>query len=70
MDAAQGSNEDDLTMKLSEIIYINNVIKSALDKGATIQILMEDWEYLQLQVHSESQFLLLTSDEVCNVHEQ
>jgi DNA-directed RNA polymerase III subunit RPC1 len=44
-----GSNEDDLTIKLSEIVYTNFIIKDALEKGATVQMLMEDWDFLQLQ---------------------
>jgi DNA-directed RNA polymerase III subunit RPC1 len=47
---AQGSNEDDLTMKLSEITHINNVIKTSMEKGANVQLIMEEWEYLQLHV--------------------
>lgn len=44
-----GSNEDDLTIKLSEIVYTNFIIKDAIEKGATVQMLMEDWDFLQLQ---------------------
>ncbi len=44
-----GSNEDDLTVKMSEIVYTNFIIRDALDKGATVQMLMEDWDFLQLQ---------------------
>lgn len=44
-----GSNEDDLTVKLSEIVYTNFIIRDALEKGATVQMLMEDWDFLQLQ---------------------
>ena len=47
----QGSNEDDLTVKLSQIITVNNAIRCALSGGkATVAMLMEDWDYLQLQV--------------------
>ena len=49
-DAASGSNEDDLTVKLSEIITVNNIIRNALAGGkALVPYVMEDWEYLQLQ---------------------
>ena len=44
------STEDDLTVKLSDIIFTNALIKQGLEKGATIQNLMEQWEYLQLTV--------------------
>ena len=49
-DAASGSNEDDLSVKLSEIITVNNIIRNALEGGkALVPYVMEDWEYLQLQ---------------------
>ncbi|EOO01717.1 putative dna-directed rna polymerase iii subunit rpc1 protein [Phaeoacremonium minimum UCRPA7] len=44
------STEDDLTTKLAEIVYISGLIKAALDKGQPIQTIMEQWEYLQLQI--------------------
>ncbi|CCJ29412.1 unnamed protein product [Pneumocystis jirovecii] len=44
------STEDDLTVKLTEIIWTNSLIKSALEKGTPIQNLMEQWDYLQLCV--------------------
>ncbi|KTW25869.1 hypothetical protein T552_03143 [Pneumocystis carinii B80] len=44
------STEDDLTVKLAEIIWTNSLIKSALEKGTPIQNLMEQWDYLQLCV--------------------
>ena len=46
----QGSNEDDLTVKLSEILTVNNIIRNALEGGkATVACVAEDWEFLQLQ---------------------
>ena len=49
-DAASGSNEDDLTVKLNEIIEVNNIIRSALNGGkALVHNVVEDWEYLQFQ---------------------
>lgn len=52
-----GSNEDDLTVKLGEIIYTNLILEDALAKGSPISMIMEDWEFLQLQcalyIHSE-----------------
>ena len=49
-DAASGSNEDDLTVKLNEIIEVNNIIRNALAGGkALVHNVVEDWEYLQFQ---------------------
>ena len=43
------SNEDDLTMKLSEIVFMNGVIESKEKKqGATVHQINEAWEFLQL----------------------
>ncbi|KAK9241435.1 hypothetical protein V1525DRAFT_393139 [Lipomyces kononenkoae] len=44
------SNEDDLTVKLTDIVWTSSLIKSGLDKGMTIVNLMEQWDYLQLCV--------------------
>lgn len=48
-DLQSGSNEDDLTMKLTEIIFLNDVIRKHRSTGAKVQIVMEDWDFLQLQ---------------------
>lgn len=76
-DLKSGTNEDDLTMKLTEIIFLNDVIKKVIDSlltsyfceitvgifysnnqlcliqhrmtGAKTQMIMEDWDFLQLQ---------------------
>lgn len=45
-----GSNEDDITIKLQEIVEMNNALKMALEKGATMKMIAEDWEFLQIQV--------------------
>lgn len=42
-------NEDDLTMKQSEIIFINDVIKKHKLSGANVNIYQEGWDFLQLQ---------------------
>lgn len=47
-DIKSGTNEDDLTMKISEILFINDIISNHRQSGARIQMLCEDWEYLQL----------------------
>lgn len=48
-DMKAGTNEDDLTQKLSEIIMLNDVIKKHCESGAKAQMIMEDWDFLQLQ---------------------
>jgi DNA-directed RNA polymerase III subunit RPC1 len=49
MDPPQGTNEDDVTMKLSEIVQLNNVIERNIASGSDVQALKEAWEHLQLQ---------------------
>lgn len=44
------SNEDDLTAKLSEIVHLSGVIRAALDKGQPVSTIMEQWEFMQLQI--------------------
>ncbi len=44
------STEDDLTSKLSDIVHISSLIRGALQKGQPIQTIMEQWEFLQLQI--------------------
>ena len=47
-----GSNEDDLTVKIADIIFINNAIKNAFEKGAQPAVIMEQWSEQQpLQQH-------------------
>ena len=43
-----GSTEDDLTIKLQEILVVNNALKTALEKGAVMKTVAEDWEFLQV----------------------
>ena len=45
-----GSTEDDITVKLQEIVEINNAIKSALEKGCVIKMIVDDWDILQVNV--------------------
>ncbi|XP_045213702.1 DNA-directed RNA polymerase III subunit RPC1-like isoform X1 [Mercenaria mercenaria] len=49
-DLKSGTNEDDVTMKLTEIIFLNDVIQKHRATGAKVQMIMEDWDFLQLQV--------------------
>ncbi|KAI5172620.1 DNA-directed RNA polymerase III subunit RPC1 [Nematocida sp. LUAm3] len=51
------SNEDDLTIKLSEISYTSQLIQSEIEKGSTIYGIMENWDLLQSQCAQ-----LITSD--------
>ena len=44
------STEDDITSKLSDIVHINTLIKQGLSKGQPIQTIMEQWDFLQLQI--------------------
>ena len=46
----QGSNEDDLTVKLGDIIFISNVIRQSVAKGAAFGAIVENWDFLQQQV--------------------
>lgn len=52
-----GTNEDDITVKLTEIIYTNSIIKANLAGSVPFHTIMEDWDFLQLQcamyIHSE-----------------
>lgn len=50
MDAGGGTNEDDLTVKIQEIIQINSAVRLALSKAATLRQVMENWDSLQNQV--------------------
>lgn len=45
-----GSNEDDLTVKLTEIVFTNAVIKQGLARGVPTPQFMEQWDLLQLSV--------------------
>ncbi|XP_066147818.1 DNA-directed RNA polymerase III subunit RPC1 [Euwallacea fornicatus] len=48
-DIKDGTNEDDLTMKQSEIIFLNDVIKRYKLCGASVNMYQEGWDHLQLQ---------------------
>ena len=50
MDLGGGSNEDDLTVKLQEIIDVNVALELALTKGPHTRTIMEEWDFLQTQV--------------------
>ncbi|KAH3669374.1 hypothetical protein OGAPHI_001495 [Ogataea philodendri] len=44
------SNEDDLTVKITEIVWTSSMIRAGIEKGISINSLMEQWDYLQLAV--------------------
>ena len=44
------STEDDITSKMSDIVHINTLIKEGLSKGQPIQTIMEQWDFLQVQI--------------------
>jgi DNA-directed RNA polymerase III subunit RPC1 len=50
LDFGGGSNEDDLTVKLQEILDVNVALELALTKGPHTRTIMEEWDFLQLQV--------------------
>ncbi|KAF5838068.1 hypothetical protein DUNSADRAFT_3438 [Dunaliella salina] len=43
------SNEDDISMKLMQIVEVNGVLRQGLEKGLPITNLMENWDFLQTQ---------------------
>lgn len=43
-------NEDDLTVKLTEIVWTSSLIKAGIEKGISLNNMMEQWDYLQLSV--------------------
>lgn len=45
------TNEDDLTIKLTEIIFINNTILNNLSKNISLRLLINDYDLLQLNVN-------------------
>ncbi|EJU06145.1 subunit of DNA dependent RNA-polymerase [Dacryopinax primogenitus] len=44
------SNEDDLTVKLTEIVFCNALIREGLRKGNATSNIMENWDFLQAGV--------------------
>ncbi|XP_059619730.1 DNA-directed RNA polymerase III subunit RPC1 [Phlebotomus argentipes] len=45
-----GTTEDDITMKQSEILLINDVIAKHTSTGGKVELILEDWDFLQLHV--------------------
>jgi DNA-directed RNA polymerase III subunit RPC1 len=50
MDQQGGSNEDDLTMRLQEILLLNQVVAGDIAKGPIAPTLLEKWESLQFSI--------------------
>ncbi|KAF2841958.1 beta and beta-prime subunits of DNA dependent RNA-polymerase [Patellaria atrata CBS 101060] len=44
------TTEDDITNKLGDIIQISSIIRAGLEKGQPMQTIMEQWEFMQLQL--------------------
>ena len=45
-----GATEDDITNKIGDICHISSIIRAGLQRGFPLQILMEQWDFLQLQI--------------------
>ena len=63
-DLKSGTNEDDVTMKLTEIVFLNDVITKHRQSGATAKMIQDDWDFLQLQcaLHINSQLSGIPAD--------
>ncbi|XP_040568151.1 DNA-directed RNA polymerase III subunit RPC1 [Lepeophtheirus salmonis] len=63
-DLKSGTNEDDVTMKLTEIVFLNDVIMKHRLSGATAKMIQDDWDFLQLQsaLHFNSQLSGIPAD--------
>ncbi|CAL8106654.1 unnamed protein product [Orchesella dallaii] len=44
-----GTTEDDITMKLSEICFLNEVLTKHRESGAKVEMIAEDWDFIQMQ---------------------
>jgi len=63
-DLKSGTNEDDVTMKITEIVFLNDVIVKHRESGVSMKMLQDDWDYLQLQcaLHINSQLSGIPAD--------
>jgi DNA-directed RNA polymerase III subunit RPC1 len=50
MDTGAGSNEDDLTVKLQDVIHLNSSLREGLRKGTPVRSIAELWDALTLVV--------------------
>ena len=62
--------EDDLTIKLTEIVFLNQTILKHKSQNARVQMIVEDWDFLQLQcalyINSELSGIPLSMQVNCN----
>ena len=49
MEMSSATNEDDITMKLIQIVEVNNSLRGSIEKGLALTGLMESWDFLQMQ---------------------
>jgi DNA-directed RNA polymerase III subunit RPC1 len=56
-DLKSGTNEDDVTAKKTEIVFLNDVIMKHRQIRANSKMIQDDWDFLQLQcaLHINSQ---------------
>lgn len=47
-DTRVGTNEDDITVKLTEILTVNKILKEHKHKGFSMKMVSEDWDLLQI----------------------
>ena len=71
-DLKSGTNEDDVTMKMTEIVFLNDVIMKHRQSGAISKMIQDDWDFLQLQcaLHINSQLSGIPADSPREVHER
>ena len=50
MEGQQGTNEDDITMTLMQIIEVNNSVRKGLEGSHSPNNLAENWDFLQVKV--------------------
>ncbi|CAG0893529.1 unnamed protein product, partial [Darwinula stevensoni] len=49
MEQEGGSNEDDLTIKISEIIHCNQILVNSIQRDNPYSVILEDWDFIQNQ---------------------
>ncbi|KAH7115917.1 hypothetical protein B0J11DRAFT_618316 [Dendryphion nanum] len=45
-----GATEDDITNKVGDICHVSGIIRAGLQRGFPVQVLMEQWDFMQLQI--------------------
>lgn len=48
MESSGGSNEDDITMILQDIVRSNAQLQNSVGNGANMRIIMDNWDHLQI----------------------